>query len=140
MKKFDQTHAMRALHILSVCMGVIIVVGVAFGVSLEYLKAQGGTPFGGQSTYVFYCTCSGGIAHTITDLTTNGGSSSGNSTSRVLVYQAGATTLYPFGQIFRSGVWTLGLWTSGGTCTYYVGVGCSSYNVDGQMMMVGTSM
>ena len=94
----------------------------------------GATPFGGMSTYAFYCTCSAGIAHTINDLTKQTG------VSMPLVYQVGETQLYPYGQVFSSGVWLLGLWQSGGECEYYVGKGCSSYTVEGVMTMVGTSM
>jgi hypothetical protein len=75
-----------------------------------------------------------GFAHTINDLTKQTG------VSMPLVYQVGETQLYPYGQVFSSGVWLLGLWQSGGECEYYVGKGCSSYTVEGVMTMVGTSM
>ena len=96
----------------------------------------GGTPFGGLSTFVWYCTCSvpTSIAVTINDYTV------GSSLSQPITYVAGATVLYPYGQIFTPGPYVLGLWQAGGSCQYYVGTGCSTYNVDGQMLMVGTSM
>ena len=99
----------------------------------HHKKALAATPFGGMSTYVFFCTCSGNIAVSINDLTV------GSTVSR-LIYQPGGTTLYPYGQIYSSGVWTLGLWDPGGSCTYFVGKGCSTYATDGTMSMVGTSM
>ena len=91
-------------------------------------------PFGGLSTYVFYCTCSANIAVTINDLAV------GANSSPALVYEPGGTQLFEYGQIYEEGVWTLGLWTPGGICMYYVGKGCSSYPVAGTMEMVGTSM
>ena len=92
------------------------------------------TPFGGLSTYVFYCTCSSNIAITINDLTIT------PPLTLPIIYQPGGTILYPYGQVFTSGVWLLGLWTSGGNCQYYVGKGCSTYTTQGMMTMVGTSM
>lgn len=113
-------------------------IGAAFvvgsGHEARALSLGGGTPFGGLSTFVFYCTCSGNIALTITDLAVPTGG------VKNLIYEPGATTLYQFYQIYREGVWTLGLWSPGGVCTYYVGKGCMVYPTVGTMTMVGTSM
>jgi hypothetical protein len=99
------------------------------------VQAQAGLPFGGFSYFVFYCTCSGGIAVHFTDLTIppmTGG--------LPLLFQPGISFLYPFGQIYRPGVWILGLWTPGSICLYFAGKGCSVWPTVGTMMFVGTSM
>jgi hypothetical protein len=93
-----------------------------------------GTPFGGMSAYVFFCTCSMNIAVTVVDLNVS------PPAMLPLIFQPGASILYPYGQIYRSGVWTLGLWRPGGVCTYWVGKSCMTYPTSGTISMVGTSM
>jgi hypothetical protein len=96
--------------------------------------AGGGTPFGGRSTSVFTCGCSGNIAVYFNDLTRPYG------VTLPLIYQPGFTTLYDYGRIYTAQVWILGLWTPGGSCRYFVGKGCLTLPTAGTMTMVGTSM
>jgi hypothetical protein len=121
---------------MNILLSVVFIVSVAFFTlpPEKQAVAQGVTPFGGMSAYVFYCTCSANIAVTIDDLTIS------PPLTLPIIFQPGATTLYPYGQIYTPGVWTLGLWQSGGNCEYYVGKGCSVYTTEGTMTMVGTSM
>ena len=130
--------ATKAMRMINMFLSVVFIAVIVFVTSVNNSEhtayAQGSTPFGGQSTYVFYCTCSMSIAISINDLTQSSG------VTQPLLYTPGSTTLYPYGQVFSSGVWLLGLWNSGGSCMYYVGTSCSSYTVAGTMSMVGTSM
>ncbi len=93
------------------------------------------TPFGGMITYMFVCTCSANLAIYFNDYTQQQSRTNG----MPLIYQPGVTTLYPFYNVFSMGSYILGLFQSGGSCTYYVGTSCSSLSVAGQMYMVGTS-
>ncbi len=138
MKPIPTKRMTMMLRIINAILVFLLVVNVAFVVNAKrQAEAAGlGDPFGGMSTYVFYCTCSFNIAVTINDLTVG----SSNPSPLTLIFQPGVSILYPYGQIYRPGVWTLGLWNSGGSCTYYVGKGCSTYDTDGTMYMVGTSM
>lgn len=108
--------------------------GIIGGGTSSFGGSPGGIPFGGLSTYVFYCTCSGGIAVYINDLTIS------PPVRLPLIFRPGTTTLYPYGQIYRAGVWTLGLWRPGGVCTYWAGKSCATLPTAGTMRMVGTSM
>ena len=123
-----------AINITLSFLFVAIMVFISAARITPQAQAAGETPFGGLSTYVFYCTCSFSIAITIDDLTIS------PPLILPIIYQPGGTTLYPYGQVFIPGVWLLGLWTSGGDCEYYVGKGCSTYPTEGTMSMVGTSM
>lgn len=137
MKHIPTKRMTMILRIINATLVFLLVVNVAFVVNAKRQAQAGfGDPFGGMSTYVFYCTCSFNIAVTINDLTVG----SSNPSPLTLIFQPGATTLYPYGQIFRPGVWTLGLWSPGGLCSYYVGKGCDVYDTDGTMSMVGTSL
>ena len=136
---FNNSHkkVKRTLRVVNLILSVLFIVVIVFVTTVNQQHkalAQGTTPFGGLSTYVFYCTCSAGLAITVDDLAQPQGE------TNPLLYQAGETTLYPFGQIFSEGVWLLGNWTSGGDCEYYVGKGCEQYDVAGTMTIVGTSM
>lgn len=126
----------RAKPLLQVVNGVLVIMLFA---SIAFLVADEGevkaaTPFGGLSTQIFYCTCSGGIAVRVNDLMVS------PPVTLPLIYRPGSTTLFQFGQIYRTGVWTLGLWSPGGVCTYFAGKGCAVYPTAGTMVMVGTSM
>ncbi len=127
----------RTSHLIAVMFMCMLIAGIVFFAvpkKQSTALAAGLTPFGGLSTYVFYCTCSSNIAITINDLTIS------PPLTLPIIYQPGGTTLYPYGQVFSAGVWLLGLWNTGGNCQYYVGKGCSSYTTQGTMSMVGTSM
>ncbi len=137
MKPIPTKRITGVMRIINAVLVFLLVVNVAFVVSAKRQAQAGfGNPFGGMSSSVFYCTCSSNIAVTINDLTIG----SSNPSPLRIIYQPGATILYPFGQIYRPGVWTLGLWNAGGSCMYYVGKGCSTYTTDGIMYMVGTSL
>ena len=137
MKPIPTKRITMMLRIINATLVFLLIVNLAFVVSAKrQAQAAFGDPFGGMSTYVFYCTCSFNIAVTINDLTVG----SSNPSPLTLIFQPGVSILYPYGQIYRPGVWTLGLWNAGGLCTYYVGKGCSTYDTDGTMYMVGTSM
>lgn len=92
-------------------------------------SAQATIPFGGEILEAFWCTCSAGIALTI-----------GPPVPGQYVFQFGTSIPYPFGQVFRPGPWVLGLASPGGTCSYYIGTGCSIYPVMGTIGIVGTSL
>jgi hypothetical protein len=96
--------------------------------------ATSGMPFGGMSGYVHWCTCTMNYAISLADYTI------APPVALPLLYQPGATQVFAYGQIMRSGVFMLGLWSPGGVCTYYVGKACAPYPVAGTMTMVGTSM
>ena len=88
-----------------------------------------GTPFGGMSTAVFYCNCSFNFRIMVSPPV--GGT---------FMYQPGATILYQYGQIYRTGVWLLGLHSGSASCLIYVVKGCSNIGTHPLMYMVGTSM
>ena len=129
-----QIRTSHAIAVIFTCMLIAAIIFFVVPKKQSTALAAGFTPFGGLSTYVFYCTCSSNIAITINDLTIS------PPLTLPIIYQPGGTILYPYGQVFTSGVWLLGLWTSGGNCQYYVGKGCSTYTTQGMMTMVGTSM
>ncbi len=89
-----------------------------------------GIPFGGPITLTFYCTCSMGIALTI-----------GPPVGGTFVFQFGKSIPYAYGQVYRPGPWTLGTWTTGGECEFYVPPAeCVSYPVMGVIDKIGTSL
>lgn len=136
MKKITHSHQIKLLRVVNILLSVMFIASIALISFIPEKKviAQGGNPFGGLSTYIFYCTCSSGMAVSINDLTQPTG------VTLPLLYLPGGTQLYPYGQIYSVGVWTLGLWQGGGSCQYFVGKGCATYSVEGTMIMVGTSM
>jgi len=89
-----------------------------------------GVSFGGMITAVTYCTCNFNILLTI-----------GPPAGGVFVYQTGASMTYMYGQVYRPGPWTLGLYTPGaGICMMYAGVTCTQYPSTGMITMIGTSL
>ena len=99
-------------------------------------QAETGTPFGGLSTYIHYCTCNSNpadIAVTVIDLSTTPGSPPN------YVYSPGLTILHPYGMVFTTGVWLLGNRTEASSCLYFVGKSCSTWPTSGMMIRVGTS-
>ncbi len=131
LEKLSQQMFARSLLAL-----VILVLGttIALSSSVRTVSAGPGDPFGGQVTYVFYCTCSLNYAIYFNDLTVT--SSTGG---LPLIYQPGGTITYEFGPPLSTGQWMLGTWQSGGVCTYYAGKSCSTLQTAGTMYMVGTS-
>lgn len=88
-------------------------------------------PFGGVSTAMVTCTCSGNLLIYVQDV---------RGPVLPLIYQPGATMLYMQYQP-RSGVNMLGQYVPGGVCTIYVGTACSTGGTPiGTMIQLGTSM
>ena len=98
---------------------------------LVYAQGSGGfLSFGGTIKSVTYCTCSNNMLLSI-----------GPPVGGLFVYQPGASVTYAYGQVYRSGPWTLGVYNSGaGACMMYVGVGCVRYPSIGMITMIGTSI
>jgi hypothetical protein len=108
----------------------ILVADIVFIVGHEPREAIAqANPFGGQSTNVYYCNCS--FNYRIMVSPPVGGT---------FMYQPGATTLYQFGQIYRTGVWLLGLTGGSVSCMVYSGKSCTTLGTYPMMTMVGTSM
>lgn len=106
-------------------------------------------PFGGYVEEVFYCTCSFNILTILeenlctepatppADLNLAAPSCLG--APKVLSYNPFTTSLYPYYQIYRPGVWLLGLWRGLDACRVYTGFGCITVGYYPHMTMVGTS-
>ena len=56
------------------------------------------------------------------------------------MYQPGGTILYQFGQIYRGGVWLLGLASGYTPCMVIAGKTCVDIGGGPQIIIVGTSM
>ncbi|HAT68243.1 MAG: hypothetical protein A2481_03840 [Candidatus Yonathbacteria bacterium RIFOXYC2_FULL_47_9] len=114
---------------------ILLLLVVSFGVWVKSSKAAApvvvaGIPFGGLITYVFYCNCSFNLAVTV-----------GPPVGGIYMYQPGASLIYAYYQIFRSGPWVLGTYVPGGACMVYVAVGCSPALVPtGTIVTAGTSL
>jgi hypothetical protein len=136
MKKETKSRSHYILLTLNIFLSCMFILSAAFFSvgGAKKAAAQMGEPFGGMSVFVWYCTCSFGIAIDIDDLT------EGSSLAGPLVYTPLATTLYPFGMVFMPGAWMLGLYVPEAECMWYVGIGCSDWPVEGEMEMVGTSL
>lgn len=122
----------RAVLVLTVIMfGSVL----SFGILAQPIRAETGIPFGGLSTYIRYCTCTGPgvIAVTVADLSTTPGIPPN------YIYYPGGTILHPEYNIYSTGVWLLGNRSSGGSCRYWVGKFCVTWPTDGSMVRVGTS-
>ena len=93
--------------------------------------AHGYVPFGGQITQVDYysCACSGGVLITV-----------GPPVPAYEIVVNAATAVYPYGQFFRVGPWSLGLYIPGGVCLTPGYPSCTTKAVGGQVFMIGTSM
>lgn len=58
-----------------------------------------------------------------------------------VMYQPGPSFQYPFFQLPRTGVWTLGLYSPGGACLFFIPFGCTPVAYPaGTIMFAGTSM
>ena len=105
---------------------VLLSVHLFFG---GFSSAVAQVGFGGQIEYVQYCTCSLNILLTI-----------GPPVAGEFLYQPGGSVLFPYGQVYRTGPWTLGTYAPGGVCAIYIGTGCSTLPTNGTMSVVGTSI
>ena len=115
---------------------IALLCGLAFGIFVLRpmpVSAQGSgssTLFGGKIESIWYCTCSMGVYLEI-----------GEPKSANVIVQFGQSMIYPYGQVFMPNPWTLGNYSSGGECDYYVGEGCDEYgDPDGTVNKVGTSL
>ncbi|OGZ06212.1 MAG: hypothetical protein A2845_00170 [Candidatus Lloydbacteria bacterium RIFCSPHIGHO2_01_FULL_49_22] len=134
-KKLKQNISAASRILIAVT--VVIVGGaIAFGVYVHPTEADTGIPFGGLSTWIQYCTCTGPgvIAVTVMDLSTTPG------TPTNYIYYPGGTILHPEYNIYSLGVWLLGNRSPGGVCMYWVGKICVTWPTDGSMVRVGTSL
>lgn len=132
--RFTKEHP-HLMKLFSVAFVVAIGIVAALGIVAHKSYAQGTLPFGGLSTFIKYCDCSGPgvIAVTVQDLSTSPGSPPN------YIYYPGGTVLYEFGQIYQTGVWLLGNRTTAGVCLYYAGKSCAVWPTSGTMTIVGTS-
>lgn len=88
-------------------------------------------PFGGVSTAMVTCTCSGNLLLYVKDA---------RGPVLPLIYQPGATVLYSYYKPTPA-VNMLGQYVPGGVCTIYVGTACSTGGTPiGTMIQLGTSL
>lgn len=87
-------------------------------------------PFGGRIESVDYCTCSFGFRLDIGPPVP----------AEKIVVQLGLTQIFMWWQVYRTGPWTLGLWSAGGECRVYAGKSCYDLDVNGQVLIIGTSL
>jgi len=108
---------------------LIVAILLSFFVFITFLpegaNALGFTPFGGQILNVFY-GCVNGVMITV-----------GPPRGGTFMYSGG--TLYKYGQIYRTGPWTLGDYIPSGSCVV-CGYGCYSIPTTGTINQVGTSI
>ncbi len=84
--------------------------------------------FGGRIMKVVPCTCSPGMAIIV-----------GPPRPAILLYIPGASRLFRYGRIMP-GVWSLGDYSSGGTCMQIAGKTCAPYPpIQGTILKIGTS-
>lgn len=109
-----------------------VTTGVAVAAAATAEKASSGIlNFGGVSTSMVTCTCSGNLLIYVQDV---------RGPVLPLIYQPGATILYKMYQP-RSGVNMLGQFIGGGVCMVYAGTGCVTGGTPvGTMIQLGTSM
>ncbi len=110
--------------------------------SLQALSARSGAlsgalggsnlPFGGFTTAVLQCTCSG-------DYSLITMQPAANNLPRTLMYSPSKAITYEYGQIPQVGVYLLGTHAEDKVCKIYVGIGCTVAGVGKDIVMVGTS-
>lgn len=120
---------------------MVVLATLALGYILtELTTAQSGSdaeagltssiPFGGQIESVDWCTCSFGFRISVGDPVP----------AENIVVQLGVTEIFMWWQVYRTGPWTLGLWSPGGVCEVYAGKSCYELDVEGTVLIIGTSM
>ncbi len=129
MNLFSITHTLAGSRVFSSCLVALLIIGVAFLAFPVPASAQ--IPFGGPILSVMWCVCSFNLLVVI-----------GPPVPVIAMYQPGLTILYLFGQIWRPGAWTLGLWTPQSSCWQPWGPygSCIPIAFPPHMIMVGTSM
>ncbi len=111
---------------------LIIFLAAVFAGAFMLLPAKQSSaivPFGGPILNVTYCTCSGNILLTV-----------GPPMGGRYIFQPGASTLFPYGQVYRPGPWVLGTYAPGGVCTVFAGKGCAPLPSFGTIIQVSTSL
>lgn len=127
MNLFTIVSVLSGSRIFSVCLLAFCIVGI---VLLAFpVPASAQIPFGGPILSVFWCTCSFNLMVVV-----------GPPVPVIAMYQPGVTLLYLFGQIWRPGAWTLGLWGPPTACAIIIPYGCAVIATPPMMIMVGTSM
>lgn len=130
MEAFRQATAWigKTPRLLLQCLAIFVFVATLF-IATPTPRAEAQIPFGGMSGSVFWCNCSFNLMVTV-----------GPPVGGVYMYQPGGTILYMFGQIYRAGVWLLGLAGGVSQCLIIIPHGCAVVGAGPQMIMVGTSM
>lgn len=127
MRFLGRTQASSANQFFYSCL-IVLFLAMSIFVALPQ-RAEALVPFGGPILSVFWCTCSFNLMVNI-----------GPPVPIIAMYQPGMTILYLFGQIWRPGAWTLGLWGPPTACAIVVPYGCQVIATPPMMVMVGTSM
>lgn len=109
--------------VVSIVVALLIVSG-----AVAYRVSGAGLPFGGFIEAAFFCSCDGGWLLRV-----------GPPVGGYYVYRN--TPQFPFSQLPRPGVWVLGLYEPGATCSYHSGDGCDTRPAQGIITpIVGTSL
>jgi hypothetical protein len=96
---------------------------------IRHINAQSQLVFGGFVTFSYYCSCSGNFLIYVSP--PRGGQ---------FIYQPGATRMFAYYTLPRSGIWVLGDYFPYGVCLQYAGYTCTTVGApQGTMNMVGTS-
>ncbi len=96
--------------------------------SIPLTKANAASVFGGRIMSIVPCTCSPGMAVIV-----------GAPRPAVLLFVPGISRLFSRGRV-SPGVWTLGDYSSGGTCMQIAGKTCAPYPpIQGTILKMGTS-
>ena len=136
----------RTQVLLIIPLLLVLFLGAAIGVAPLFfpqpVNAQGASsplpmPFGGYVPWVTWCMCSGNL----NVLVMRPGPPSPTQ-PLWLIFQPGASILFPYGQVFRPGPWELGTYitNSGAQCKIPTPVGCVEQPNNGMMLTVGTSI
>lgn len=106
---------------------LILSLGMFFAVPSKSTTAV--IPFGGKILKAQYCPCSANIRLTI-----------GPPVPGIFIFQPGVSIPFAFGQVYRSGPWTIGNWVPGGVCLKFSATGCRPVFSEGTILEVGTSI
>lgn len=130
MTQSSSTHqGLQLKSALAVVLIVLVILGGGYTLTTGTLAQVIPASFGGRNYWVDYCTCSYGIRVTI-----------GPPRPAVLWFAPGMSRLYMYYTIYSPGPWTLGTYTSGGSCYQRVGKYCRPLPVQGTINIVGTSL
>ncbi|OGZ09727.1 MAG: hypothetical protein A3D65_05365 [Candidatus Lloydbacteria bacterium RIFCSPHIGHO2_02_FULL_50_13] len=125
----NNIHTSVILRFFSTCLIVLLLVTMVFMMTPQKAEAIG-IPFGGMSLSVFWCICSFNLWIIV-----------GPPVGGSFIYQPGLSILYLFGQIYRPGVWLLGLAAPAAVpCLVPFSGGCFPIGFGLPIEIVGTSM